>query len=158
MLALIGGIRAENLTLSRNSINFDGTLPAGQPFTKTWTPVSYRGAVTLEPVKGIMLYGMYATAYDPAAAGISSVSPGTSLELTNSRIYAAGVKTISDDKRLEATFAAFDIERRNVYVALTNAVSTLAGEVHTRRVEFAAAVRPMDGLKFWGNIALTRAR
>ena len=33
-LALIGGIRAENLTLTRDGINFDGTIPAGQPFTK----------------------------------------------------------------------------------------------------------------------------
>jgi iron complex outermembrane recepter protein len=32
MLALIGGIRAEDLTLSRDGVNFDGTIPAGQPF------------------------------------------------------------------------------------------------------------------------------
>ena len=48
-------------------------FPAGQPFTKTWDPVSYRAAATFEPVKGLMLYGMTATAYDPAAAGIFSV-------------------------------------------------------------------------------------
>jgi iron complex outermembrane recepter protein len=158
MLALIGGIRAEDLTLTRDGINFDGTIPAGQPFTKTWTPVSYRAAATLEPVKGLMFYGMYATAYDPAAAGIFSVTPGTSLQLTSARIYETGVKMISDDKRAEATISAYEIARRNVYVALTNAVSTLAGEVHTRGVELAAAVRPVESLKLWGNVALTESQ
>ncbi len=158
MLSLIGGIRVEDLTLTRDGVNFDGSIPAGQPFSTTWNPVSYRGAVTFEPVKGLMLYGMYATAYDPAAAGIFSVTPGTSLELTSARIYEAGLKVISDDKRAEATFAAYDIVRNNVYVALTNAVSTLAGEVHTKGVELSAAVRPIDNVKIWGNVALTESR
>jgi iron complex outermembrane receptor protein len=43
-------------------------------------------------------------------------------------------------------------------VALTNAITTLAGEVDTRGVEFAAAVRPFDGWKFWGNVAVTESR
>ncbi|WP_245286874.1 TonB-dependent receptor [Bradyrhizobium sp. Tv2a-2] len=158
ILALIGGVRVDDLSLSRDGINFDGTLPAGQPFTTTWNPVSYRAAATLEPVKGLMFYGMYATAYDPAAAGIFSVTPGTSLELTSARIFETGVKALSDDKRAEFTFAAYDIQLKNVYVALTNAVSTLAGEVHTQGVELAAAVRPVDNVKIWGNVAVTQSR
>jgi iron complex outermembrane receptor protein len=157
-LALIGGIRAEDLTLARDGINFDGSVPVGQPFTKQWQPVSYRAAATLEPVKGLMFYGMYATAYDPAAAGIFSVSPANSLELTSARIYETGVKVISDDRRAEATISAYDIERRNVYVFLTNAVATLAGEVRTRGVELAGAVRPVDNLKLWGNVAFTQSQ
>jgi iron complex outermembrane receptor protein len=105
-----------------------------------------------------MLYAMTATAYDAAAAGIFSISPGNSLELTSARIYETGVKAITDDKRAEFTFAAYDIERRNVYVALTNAISTLAGEVHTRGVELSAALRPIAPLKIWGNVAITEAR
>jgi iron complex outermembrane receptor protein len=156
--ALIGGIRVEDLTLSRDGINFDGSIPAGQPFTKTWDPVSYRAAATFEPVKGLMFYGMTATAYDPAAAGIFSVTPGTSLELTSARIYEAGVKAISPDKRAEFTLAAYDIERRNVYVQITNAIASLAGEVHTRGVEIAGALRPVEPLKLWGNVAFTESR
>jgi len=157
-LALIGGIRAEDLTLTRDGSNFDGSIPVGQPFTKNWQPVSYRAAATLEPVKGLMFYGMYATAYDPAAAGIFSVSPANSLELSSSRIYETGVKMISDDKRAEATIAAYDIERRNVFVFLTNSIATLAGEVHTKGVELAGAVRPIENVKLWGNVAFTDSR
>ena len=54
MLSLIGGIRVENFALSRDGINFDGTIPAGQPFTTTWTLVSYRAAYTFEPIKGLL--------------------------------------------------------------------------------------------------------
>jgi iron complex outermembrane recepter protein len=156
--ALIGGIRVDDITLSRDGINFDGSIPVGQPFTKTWQPVSYRAAATFEPVKGVMFYGMYATSYDPAVADVFSVSPGNSVDLTSARIYETGVKVISDDKRAEATIAVYDIERRNVYVALTNAVATEAGEVHTRGVELAAALRPIDNLKLWGNVAFTESR
>jgi iron complex outermembrane recepter protein len=156
--ALIGGVRVDDLTLSRDGLNFDGTMPDGQPFTKNWTPVSYRAAATFEPTKGLMFYGMYATAYDPAIADIFSVSPGSSVELTSARIYETGVKVISDDKRAEATFSAYDIERHNVYVALTNLVATLAGEIHTQGVELAGAVRPIEGLKLWGNVAFTQSQ
>jgi iron complex outermembrane recepter protein len=157
MLALIGGIRVEDLTLTRDGIDFDGTIPAGQPFTKTWDPVSYRAALTFEPVRGLMFYGMYATAYDPAAAGIFSVTPGTSLDLTSARIYETGLKMVTSDNRAEATFSAYDIQRQNVYVMITNAVATEAGEVHSKGIELAAAVRPIENLKFWGNVALTQA-
>jgi iron complex outermembrane receptor protein len=157
--ALIGGIRVEDLTLSRDGANFDGTPVTGQPFTRTWDPVSYRAAATFEPVKGLMLYAMTATAYDPSGpANVLTVSPGTTLELTSARIYEAGVKAISADKRAEFTFAAYDIERHNVYVALTNAIATIAGEVHTRGVEISGALRPIEPLKLWGNVAFTESR
>jgi iron complex outermembrane recepter protein len=156
-LGLLGGVRVDDFTLTRDGINFDGTIPDGQPFTKNWTPVSYRGAVTFEPTKGLMLYGMYATAFNPAIADIFSVSPGSSLDLTSSRIYETGAKLISDDKRAEATVAVYDILRKNVFVQLNDETSTEAGSVHTEGIELAGAIRPTDNIKLWGNIALTTA-
>jgi iron complex outermembrane recepter protein len=157
-LALIGGIRFEHMTLNSDGVNFDGSIPAGQPFSTTWNPVSYRAAVTIEPVRNLMFYGMTATAYDPAAAGIFSVNPRNSLELTSSRIYEAGVKQLFWDNRAEWNLSAYNIARRNVYVQINTTTFELAGEVETKGIEFAAAVRPVDGLKLWGNVALTQAR
>lgn len=157
-LSLIGGLRFEHFALSSDRVNFDGTSPPTSFFTKAWNPVSYRAGVTIEPIRNLMFYAMTATAYDPAAAGIFSIRPGSSLELTEARIYEAGVKHLFWDNRAEWTFSAYDITRYNVYVFLTNAVATLAGEVDTRGVEFAAAVRPFAGWKFWGNVAVTEAR
>jgi iron complex outermembrane receptor protein len=157
-LSLVGGVRVDDFSLTRNGSNFDGTVPAGQPFANTWQPVSYRAAAVFEPVKGLMFYGMYATAYDPAAAGIFSVTPGTTLALTSARIYEGGAKIISDDKRAEAAIAIYDIDRKNVYVPLTDSISTLAGDVHTQGVELSAAVRPIDNVKIWGNVAITDSK
>jgi iron complex outermembrane receptor protein len=157
--ALIGGVRLEHIRLESNGINFGGLITGSAlPFTKTWDAVPYRLAFTYEPIRNLVFYAMTATAYDPAAAGIFSIRPGTSLQLTSARLYEAGVKQLFWDNRAEWTFAAYDIVRRNVYVQLTNAVATLAGEIDTKGVEFNVAVRPIDGLKLWGNIALVDAK
>jgi iron complex outermembrane receptor protein len=158
MFSLIGGVRFEDFQLERNGVNFDGSIPAGQPFTKSWTPVSYRAAYTFEPVKGLIFYSMYATAYDPAAAGIFSISPGTSLELTSARIYETGVKQLFWDNKAEWTLAAYDISRHNVYVQINETTSDLAGEIRTKGIELSGAVRPVEDLKLWANAALTQAQ
>ena len=112
----------------------------------------------LEPVKGLMLYGMYATAYDPAIASIFSVTPASSIDLTSARIYETGVKS---DLRRQARGVRpsppMTSSRQNVYVQLTNAIATEAGEVHTRGVEISGAVRPIENVKLWGNVAFTEA-
>jgi iron complex outermembrane receptor protein len=158
MLSLIGGIRFEDFQLARDGVNTDGSLPAGQPFVTNWTPISYRAAYTFEPIKGLMFYSLFSTAYDPAAAGIFSISPANSLALTSAKIYETGVKNLFWDNRAEWTFSAYDITRNNVYVQVSDTEFALAGEIHTKGIELAGAVTPIDNLKFWGNVALTQAR
>jgi iron complex outermembrane recepter protein len=157
-LGLIGGLRFEHISLESRGINFDGTDDPDADFTQTWNPVSYRAGVTVEPIRNLTLYAMTATSYDPAAAGIYSIAPGSSVELTKARIYEVGVKQLLWDDKAEWTLAAYNITRNNVYVFLTNAVATLAGEVDTKGVEMAAAVRPIEGLKLWSNVAFTQAQ
>jgi len=158
MLSLIGGIRFEDFQLARDGINADGSLPTGQPFVANWTPISYRAAYTFEPIKGLMFYSLFSTAYDPAAAGIFSISPGNSLALTSAKIYETGVKNLFWDNRAEWTLSAYDITRNNIFVAISPTESALAGEIRTKGIELAGAVKPVDDLKFWGNVALTQAR
>jgi len=156
--ALIGGLRLEDITLARQGSNFDGTIPAGLPFSTSWTPVSYRAAYTYEPIPNLVFYSMYATAYDPAVAGIFSITPGTSLQLTSSRTYETGAKQIFWDNKAEWTLSLYDIVQRNVYVPVNTTTTDLAGEVASKGIEVAAAVSPFDGWKFWGNAAFTYAR
>ncbi len=157
MFALIGGVRVDDFTLGRSGSNFDGSPVSNQPFTTTWNPVSYRAAYTFEPIRNLVFYSMYATAYDPAAAGIFSVSPGTTLALTSSRTYETGVKQLLWGGKAEWTLSIYDIARQNVYVQVNDTTSTLAGEIRSKGVELAAAVRPVDGVKIWGNVAFTSA-
>ena len=42
--ALIGGIRVDDYTLKSNGVDYDGTIPTGEPFLQVWKPVSYRAA------------------------------------------------------------------------------------------------------------------
>ena len=156
--ALIGGVRVDDWTLKSNGTNFDGSLPGGEPFTQVWKPVSYRAAYTYEPIKDLVFYSMYATSYDPAVANVFSVNNSTPLALTSAAIYETGVKQLLWNGKAEWTFAAYDITRRNVYVPITDMTSALAGEIASKGIELAGAVRPIDPLKLWGNIALTHAR
>jgi iron complex outermembrane recepter protein len=158
MFALIGGVRVDDFTLQRDGVNFDGSIPGGQPFSKTWTPVSYRAAYTFEPIKDLVFYSMYATAYNPAVAAIFSVTPGTSLDLTSSRIYETGVKQLFWGGRAEWTLAAYDILRNNVYVQINDTTSALAGAVRSKGIELAGAVNPIENVKLWANVAVTQAR
>jgi iron complex outermembrane receptor protein len=156
--ALIGGVRLEDISLDRSGSNFDGSIPGGLPFTKTWTPVSYRAAYTYEPIRDMMFYSMYATAYDPAVAAVFSITPGTSLDLTSSRTYETGAKQVFWDGKAEWTVSLYDILQRNVFVQINDVTSAEAGKVASRGIELAGALRPIEGLKLWGNVALTHAR
>ena len=151
-------MRLEDITLDRSGSNFDGSIPTGLPFSQTWTPVSYRAAYTYEPIRDLMFYSMYATAYDPAAAGIFSLTPGTSLQLTSSRTYETGAKQQLWDGKAEWTVALYDIVQRNVYVPVNTTTVDVAGEVASKGLEVAVAVSPFDGWKLWGNAAFNHAR
>ena len=159
--ALIGGVRAESLTLDRSGSNFDGSAPTGIPFTQTWTPVSYRAAYTYEPIPKLVFYSMYGTAYNPADAnGVFSINNGgtSSLALTSTRIYETGVKQQVWDDRAEWTVSLYDIRQKNVLVPISDTAADLAGGVATRGVEVAGAVSPVEGLKLWANSAWTYAQ
>jgi iron complex outermembrane receptor protein len=78
--------------------------------------------------------------------------------LSSARIYETGVKQLFWNDRAQWTFAAYDIDRHNVYVQTSDTTFALAGEVATKGIEASAAVRPIDPLKIWANIALTQAR
>ena len=148
----------DDWALSSSGANYDGSIPAGQPFTQVWKPVSYRGAITYEPIRNLVFYGMYATSYDPAAANVFSVNTTVPLALTSAQIYETGVKQSFWDDRAEWTLATYDITRRNVYVETSDTTYSLAGEIATKGIELVGAVRPVENIKLWANVALTQAR
>ena len=156
--ALIGGVRVERIKLSRDGVNADGTIPSGLPFSVSWEPVSYRAAYTYEPIPDLTFYSMYATAYNPAVAAVFSITPSTSLQLTSTRIYETGAKQLLLDGKAEWTFALYDILQRNVFIPISTTETVVAGEVQSKGIELAAAVRPVEGLKLWGNAAVIHAR
>ncbi|QOZ67806.1 TonB-dependent receptor [Bradyrhizobium arachidis] len=158
--ALIGGIRFEDIKLDRTRFFPDGTLESakGYPFSTTFNPVTGRVGYTWDITPGVMLYSQYATAADPTVANIFILAPSVPLLLTTSRTYETGVKVLSADKRAEATFSAFDIQRKNVYVPESGIVFNIAGKIESKGIEIAAAINPIAGLKLWGNVAFVQSR
>jgi iron complex outermembrane recepter protein len=158
--ALIGGIRFEDIKLDRTRFDPSGVLESakGYPFSTTFNPITGRVGYTWDIAPGVMLYSQYATAADPTVANIFILAPSVPLLLTTSRTYETGVKLQSADKRAEATFSAFDIERKNVYVPESGIVFNVAGKMESKGVEIAAAVNPVGGLKLWGNVAFVQSR
>jgi iron complex outermembrane receptor protein len=127
--------------------------------------VSYRAAATWEPIEKLVFYGLYGTSYDPAAAPIQlagfQAASGFPLTLTSSRIEEVGVKQSLWDNRAEWTLAAFDLDRRNVLEVVDSGpppVFGVAGDIESKGLELGGAIRPVDSLKLWGNIAYTHAR
>jgi iron complex outermembrane recepter protein len=164
-IALIGGVRVDELKITNNGFETTGALLPDFPVSKSWEPVSYRAAVTWEPIEKLVFYSLYGTSYDPAASPIQlagfQAASGFPLTLTSSRIEEVGVKQSLWNNSAEWTFAAFDLDRRNV-LEVVNAgpppVFGVAGDIESKGIELGGAIRPVDALKIWGNIAYTHAR
>jgi iron complex outermembrane receptor protein len=156
--ALIGGIRVEGIELARIRFDENGLLKTGYPFSKDFTPVTGRIGYTWEALPGVTFYSQYATAADPAVANIFILRPTQPLLLTTSRTYETGVKVLSFDKRAEFTFSAYDIERDNVYQSKSGHRVSVAATVHAKGVEWAAAIRPTDEWKIFGNVAVVQSK
>jgi iron complex outermembrane recepter protein len=157
--ALIGGVRIDELESYRQAfIDATGADEQGFPFSQAWRPVSYRAGYTWEALPKTTFYSLYATSYDPAAAAIMELQPGQPEALTSSRIYETGVKQSLWNDRVEWTLAAYDLDRRNVYEAISLTNFGVAGEIDSRGIEAGAAVKPVEGANVWGNIAFTHAR
>lgn len=156
--ALIGGLRYNPFMLDRESTNAFGANKAGFPYSTNWDPVTGRIGYTWEAFQGTTFYSQYATASDLSGGSIFLLSPTQKLTLSDARSYETGVKNLWWNGRAEWTFAAFDIERSNVYTAQAGQTLNIAGKVKSQGVEFAAAVRPIPELKIWGNVAYVHAR
>jgi iron complex outermembrane receptor protein len=164
-LALIGGVRIDELRVTNNAWETTGAVEPGFPVSKAWYPVSYRAAATWEPIEKMVFYGLYGTSYDPASAPVQLVgfdaAQGFPLTLTSSLVKEVGVKQSLWNDRAEWTFAAYDLDRRNVVEQLSGGPPPtfgIAGDIESKGIELNGAIRPVDGLKLWGNIAFTHAR
>ncbi|WP_164938301.1 TonB-dependent receptor [Bradyrhizobium guangzhouense] len=156
--ALIGGLRVEHIGLGRNSTDVNGLENENFPFTKDWAPVTGRIGYTWEAVPGLTFFSQYATGADVSANNIFLLGPSQPLDLTTARTYETGVKHVLWDNRAEWSFSAYDILRSNVYAAAGGQTLNIAGQQESKGVELAGAVRPIEPLRLWANIAYVDAR
>jgi iron complex outermembrane receptor protein len=156
--SLIGGLRVEHIGLDRNSTDVNGLENANFPFSKSWAPVTGRIGYTWEAVPGLTFFSQYATGADISANNIFLLAPTQNLDLTTARTYETGVKHVLWGNRAEWSFSAYDIVRKNVYAAAGGQTLNIAGRQESKGVELAGAIRPIEPLRLWGNIAYVDAR
>jgi len=157
-LALISGLRYEEIALDRTSINAATLNRAGFPFTTNWYPATGRLGFTWESMPGFTVYGQYATGADVAANNLFLLGPTQPLNLTRSRTYETGIKNLFWERKAEWSLALYDIERDNVYTAQGGQSLNIAGKQLSNGIELAGAVRPTWQWNLWGNFAYTHAR
>jgi iron complex outermembrane recepter protein len=157
-LALVSGLRYEEIALDRSSMNAAGADRPGFPFSTRWHPITGRLGFTWESVPGFTLYTQYATGADVAANNLFLLGPQQPLNLTRSRTYEAGIRNLLWERRAEWSLAVFDIERRNVYTAQGGRALNIAGRQRSHGAELSMGVRPTVQWNVWGNVAYTHAR
>jgi len=157
-LALIAGLRHEQIELDRSSANAAGVQRAGFPFNKTWRPTTGRLGLIWNATQEMMFYGQYATAGDVAANNIFLLRANQPLELTRTRSVEVGAKRSFWAQRGEWTLALYDIVRSNVYAAQGGQALALAGKQASRGAELSTSLRTAQAWRVWGNLALNRTR
>ncbi len=157
-LALIAGLRHENIDIDRTSANAAGVQRARFPFSTSFRPTTGRAGLTWELAPGFTLWGQYATGADVAANNLFLLNAAQPLQLTRARTFEGGVKQVFWDKKGEWNLSLYDIERRNVYAAAGGQALNVAGKLVSRGAELSAAVNPTAAWRVWGNYAYTDAK
>src|SRR5262249_17857293 len=144
----------------RTAYDVDGNLRSadGYPFEKRFTPTTGRIGYTWEFLPGLTWYSQYATAADPAVANIFIIRPTQPLVLTTTRTVETGLKELFGNNRAEVTASVYDIVRNNVYESKSGHRVDVAAQVHAKGFELAGAIKPIDGWKLWGNVAVVDSK
>lgn len=147
-LSLVGGIRYEHNKTGRWNILYanGGTTPTGEAPAlnggtaayKTINHTTWRVGAVYQPTPNLSLYAQYATAVDPLG-GLTTYSTGvTQFQLTNAdgRQFEAGVKGLTLDGAGQFTFAAYQIDKYNLFTQqIPNGPITQVGHRRSQGIE-----------------------
>lgn len=116
-----------------------------------------RVGVIFEPSKAITLYANYARSFNPQAG--TTLKSGQTPAPEQGEQYEAGIKYRSDDGRLIASAAAYQIKKTNIATADPSDpdFSILAGAERSRGVEFDLSAKPTDTVQIVAGYAHTNA-
>ena len=155
-LKLVGGARHDNFRT--DWIYYD---QAGAPReSKAHRFNSWRAGVVHDLTPDTTLYASYATAVEPGGSLVILNRNQSQLDLTTARQFEIGIKQGFWRGKGEWTAAAYDIEKRNVFVPdparPTNRLAV--GQQSSRGLELTLGLRPTRQWQVDGNIAYVHAR
>lgn len=154
---LVGGARIERFDLVRENYGPTGAFQPATGFERTFHPKNWRLGAVYAAAQGITPYVQFSTGQDPVGANILLVNAGQNFDLSRSRQVEAGVKADFDARRGAITFAAYDIQRRNLLTQTSADRVDTAGMQVSRGFELALNDKPLPAWKVDANLAWTNA-
>jgi len=137
----MGGFRFDSATAVNNVRNV---------LTTKEDQVSPRGGLLWRPVPWLSVYGSYSQGFGSPNSVFRS--DGVLFPAQTSEQWEAGVKGETEDGRLTATFAYFDLKKRNLPVPdpLNPNLRRTIGEAETRGIEFDVSGEVLPGWRVIG--------
>lgn len=143
-LKLVGGVRAENLYLTRQNYNVDGTFNAGSSFARTYKLFNWRLGLVYDIAPTISAYASFSTGKDPVGANIFLVNANQNFGLSSSRQFEVGIKADLLGGRGSVTLAAYDIKRRNILTLVGTDTLSNVGSQTSKGVELSGQLKVTD--------------
>jgi iron complex outermembrane recepter protein len=154
---VLAGLRYDNARNRNYYAVEDGSAPSVN--TVHDTAVNPRFGLLWRPIPEISFYGSYVTNFGLPNGLFQSGNVKQSLPPTTAEQYEAGVKTELFDQRLSASFAYFNLIKRNIPTQdpFNPMLTDVTGEVRSRGVELDVAGQILPGWRVIGGIAFTDA-
>jgi iron complex outermembrane recepter protein len=159
-LKLVIGLRGESFYLDRLNYAQDGTLQAGNSFSRTFQPLNYRAGLVYKFASFLNGYGQFSTGQDPVGSNIFLVNSGQNFNLSTSRQGEIGLKSLLPNGWGDATLGVYYIKRSNILAPIPgnpNAVETIGSQL-AKGGEFSLLLHPVHNLDINFNTAYTHSR
>ena len=134
-LKLVTGLRAENLYLTRENFNANGSFNARSSFNRTYKLFNWRAGFVYDVTSNVTAYASYSTGNDPVGSNIFLVNANQNFGLSSSRQYEAGLKADLMNGRGSLTVAVYDIERDNILTQVAIDTVSNVGNQKSRGIE-----------------------
>ena len=138
---VVGGVRAENLYLTRQNYNVDGSFNAGSSFARTYKLFNWRLGLVYDLAPSVTAYASFSTGKDPVGANIFLVNANQNFGLSSSRQVEGGIKADLLGGRGSLTLAAYDIKRRNILTLVGTDTLSNVGSQTSRGVELSGQLK-----------------
>ncbi len=157
-LKILAGIRYDLIHLDRDRFNTAGELNSTASFTQNFYPLTWRAGVVYDVLPQMTLYGQYATAADPVAGSLFSLSTAQRFTMATGDQWEVGVKGQLWENRVEFTVAYFDIVRKNILTQISQTEAANVGKQSSKGIEIEVAGKLTYAWRVQGNVTFLSAK
>lgn len=160
----VAGVRYDHISLQRDTL-FNNTTATPTPFAtykKGYRTYTGRIGGVFILTKEINAYASFSRAAEPVTQLVSFTATSNDFSLQKGRQYEAGLKGTFLAGKLDATFAVFDLLKKDLLTTTLDPVTGLRisqqiGAQKSKGAELALALSPAEGWRVEGNVAFTDA-